>query len=83
VNIHLLLLDQIQQQVQRPLIHRYINFVRRRHFSLSCVAQPILAVLFCLAFVGARYIVPPPSFSLLLPSTVMRVLLAKLLYLSF
>src|SRR6267143_2273549 len=40
VNIHLLLLNQIQQQVQWPLIHRYIYFVRRRHsfllFFLLC-----------------------------------------------
>jgi hypothetical protein len=41
VNIHLLLLDQIQQQVQRSLIHRYIYFVRRRHLNSFAYPLPI------------------------------------------
>src|SRR5260370_41567864 len=46
VNIHLLLLDQIQQQVEGPLIHRYLYFVRRlRRGSLRLVARAHLRVL--------------------------------------
>src|SRR3989442_8348560 len=46
VNIHLLLLDQIQQQVQRPLIHRDLYFVRRlRRGSLRLVVRTHLRVL--------------------------------------
>src|SRR6266571_1883935 len=46
VNIHLLLLDQVQQQVQRPLIHGYLYFVRRlRRGSLRLVLRAHLRVL--------------------------------------
>src|SRR5882724_7080576 len=59
VNIHLLLFDQIQQQVQRPLIHRYIDFVRRRH-SLPSLPRSFISSDFVSFFLPPKNRLPHP-----------------------